>query len=291
MSVIIGYYGKNGVVIAGDKRTILFNGEEKKREMLEELLYSGKIKNDDDLSEKSAEFSVKVHILDDQKKIKQLENTLIGEVRTIGKDSKRKKMYLSKDICVILDIENDNIVKKSVKTGTGIVVFGNKYVKKIVELELKKYLSEISKMDVLKIRTIFEKILVGIENPTLSKGYDFLYCQNAEKDIESIIKKDLNDLREYREELSIKMAEMQKLMTIVNKIAKSGEIGIIKNGSLVLNESFLAIDKICLNPEIYSEIDINGNFKEGDLIEIQNGELTVKGTNNYVSVQKIICNR
>lgn len=291
MSVIIGYYGKNGAVIASDKRNILFNGEEKQREKLEELLYSGMIKNDGELLKKASEFSVNIHILDDQDKIKKSNNTLIGEVRSIGKDSKRRKMYLSKEKCAILDIENDNVKNKSVKSGTGIVVFGNKFVKKMVESELKKYLSEIPNMKVLEIKNLFEKILKNIQNPTLSKTYDFLYTDAPEKNFEKVIEEDLENLFNYRTELTIKMGEMQKLMLIANKIAKSGIVGIIKNNSLVLHDDFLAIDKICLEPTIYSEIDVQGEFEEGYTIEIDNGNLKVKETGKPVAVQKIICNR
>lgn len=49
MSVVIGYYGKNGAVIAGDKRNLLFNGIESNRAKLEEVLYSGEIKTDEEL--------------------------------------------------------------------------------------------------------------------------------------------------------------------------------------------------------------------------------------------------
>ena len=49
MSLIICYYGKNGAVVGGDRRQIFFRGEEQKRKILEENLYSGEIKSEEEL--------------------------------------------------------------------------------------------------------------------------------------------------------------------------------------------------------------------------------------------------
>ena len=87
------------------------------------------------------------------------------------------------------------------------------------------------------------------------------------------------------------MAEMQKLTMIAEKIVKIGDVGVIKNGTLVLYDEFLAINKICTEPEIYSEIEITGEFIEGDVITIDNESLKVKRTGNPVVVQKIICKK
>ena len=84
---------------------------------------------------------------------------------------------------------------------------------------------------------------------------------------------------------------MQKVMMIAEKIAKIGDVGTIKNGNLVLYDEFLAIDKVCPEPAIYSEIGIKGEFSEGDIITIDNESLKVKRTGNPVVVEKIICRK
>jgi len=46
MSLIITYISSKGCVIAGDKRRIAYFGDKSSREVLEEELYTGKIKSD-----------------------------------------------------------------------------------------------------------------------------------------------------------------------------------------------------------------------------------------------------
>lgn len=291
LSVVIGYYGKNGAVIAGDKRNLLFNGIESNREKLEEVLYSGEIKSDEELFKKASEFDVTVHINDTREKVKSLGNLLSGEVLSIGKDSKRRRMYLTKEKCAIIDIENDQITNKSVKTGSGIVVFGNRHIKHFVESEIKKQVQKLLKMNAREIRDLFEKILKKIENATLSDTFEYYFVEAGEPEFEKAVNDDLDDLFNYRHDLSIKMAEMQILTMIAEKIVKIGDVGIIKNGTLVLYDEFLAINKICPEPEIYSEIEIKGEFIEGDVITIDNESLKVKRTGNPVVVHKIICKK
>ena len=291
MSVIIGYYGKNGAVIAGDRRNLLFNGIESNREKLEELLYSGKIRTDEELMKKASEFDVNVYINDSEEKVRSLGTLLCGEVKSIGKDSKRRRMYLSREKCAVIDIENDRITNKSVKTGSGIVVFGNKYIKNLVESEIKKYIKNILKMSAEEIKNLFVKILENTENATLSGNFEYHFVETYENNFEKVIEDDLNELFDYRKELSIKMIEMQKVMMIADKIVKIGDVGKIENGSLVLYDEFLAIDRICPEPTLYCEIGITGEFIEGDVITIDSESLKVKRTGNPVVVEKIICRK
>ncbi|MBA2862973.1 DUF2121 domain-containing protein [Methanococcus maripaludis] len=291
MSVVIGYYGKNGAVIAGDKRNLLFNGIESNREKLEEIMYSGQLRTDEELLKKASEFDVKIHINDTREKVKKFGNVLSGEVLSIGRESKRRRMYLTKEKCVILDIENDQITNKSVKNGSGIVVFGNRYIKNLVESEIKKHVQKILKMSAKEISALFEKILKNIENATLSNEFEYYFVETYENNLEKVIENDLNDLFNYRKELSLKMVEMQKVMMIADKIVKIGDVGEIENGNLVLYDEFLAIDKICPEPTIYCEIGITGEFAEGDIITIDNESLKVKRTGSPVVVEKIICRK
>uniref|UniRef100_A9A8S0 Uncharacterized protein n=1 Tax=Methanococcus maripaludis (strain C6 / ATCC BAA-1332) TaxID=444158 RepID=A9A8S0_METM6 len=291
MSVIIGYYGKNGAVIAGDRRNLLFNGIESNRKKLEELLYSGKIRTDEELMKKASEFDVNVYINDSEEKVRSLGTLLCGEVKSIGKDSKRRRMYLSREKCAVIDIENDRITNKSVKTGSGIVVFGNKYIKNLVESEIKKYIKNILKMSAEEIKNLFVKILENTKNATLSGNFEYHFVETYENNFEKVIEDDLNELFDYRKELSIKMIEMQKVMMIADKIVKIGDVGKIENGSLVLYDEFLAIDRICPEPTLYCEIGITGEFIEGDVITIDSESLKVKRTGNPAVVEKIICRK
>ncbi|MBW9223771.1 DUF2121 domain-containing protein [Methanothermococcus sp. SCGC AD-155-E23] len=292
MSIIIGYYGHNGAVIGGDRRNIIFRGDPKKREELERKLYSGEIKDEEELKRVAEELGVKVYIEDERVKVKKINNTLVGEVRSIGADSRRRRMYLTKGMCAIVDILNDDIVNKSVKKGSGIIIFGNKYLKEIASRELKKYMYDFNRMSIEEVKKVIEDVLRKCcGGPTSSKDFDILYTDKRERDLEKVIKEDLEELRRYRQELRQKMEDFQKVMAIVNKIETNGEVGVIKDGKLVLNEDHLAIDKICPNPRQFKEIEVEGDFEEGDIVVIENGALKVKGKDVILKTNYIICKK
>ncbi|MDK2988029.1 MAG: hypothetical protein PWQ47_1167 [Methanothermococcus sp.] len=291
MSVIIGYYGKNGAVIAGDRRNILFRGDPKKREELEKKLYSGELKSDEELIRAAKDLGINIHIDDEKIKVRKIEDVLVGEVSSIGAESKRRRMYITKGKCAIIDILNDTITNKSIREGSGIVVFGNKYIKNLVQQELVKYKNKILKMSILEIKNLFEEILKNCNNPTVSKKYDVFYTVNCSKNFEETIENDIKDLFNYRNELKKKMFEFGKIMTIVNKIANEGEIGTIKNGKLVLNDDHIAIDKVCPNPKLFTEIEVEGNFEDGDIVVIENGNMKIKGKNENITTKYIVCKK
>ncbi|MBW9221353.1 DUF2121 domain-containing protein [Methanothermococcus sp. SCGC AD-155-M21] len=292
MSVIIGYYGNNGAVIAGDKRNIIFRGDPKKREDLEKSLYSGKIKNDEDLKEKAKELGIKIYIEDERTKIKKINNVLIGEVKSIGLNSQRRRMYLTKGKCAIVDILNDEITKKSLKEGMGLIIFGNKYLKEIVQKELKKYMYDFGRMNIEEVKNILEEVLRKCDGPTLSEEFDIIYIDKREDDLEKVIEQDIKELMEYREELRQKMIDFKRVMTVADKIENNGEVGIIKDGKLLLDDEHLAIDKICPNPKQFKEIDIEGDVNEGDIIVIEDGTLKIKNRDNIpIKTNYIICKK
>ncbi|MBW9220016.1 DUF2121 domain-containing protein [Methanothermococcus sp. SCGC AD-155-N22] len=292
MSIVVGYYGNNGAVIGGDRRNIIFRGDPKKREELEKKLYSGEIRDEEELKRIAEELGVKVYIEDERVKVKKIDNTLVGEVRSIGADSRRRRMYLTKGMCAIVDILNDDIVNKSIKKGSGIIIFGNKHLKEMVSKELKKYMYDFNRMSIEEVKEVIEDILRKCcGGPTSSKDFDILYTDKREKDLEKVIEKDLEELRRYREELRQKMIDFGKVMAIVDKIENNGEVGIIKNGKLVLNEDHLAIDKICPNPKIFKEIEVEGDFEEGDIVVIENGTMKVKGKDAILKTNYIICRK
>ncbi|HIP84316.1 MAG TPA: DUF2121 domain-containing protein [Methanothermococcus okinawensis] len=292
MSIIIGYYGNNGAVIGGDRRNIIFRGDPKKREELERRLYSGEIKDEEELKRVAEELGVKVYIEDERIKVKRINNTLVGEVRSIGADSRRRRMYLTKGIGAIVDIINDDIVNKSVKRGSGIIIFGNKHLKEIASKELKKYMYNFNRMSIEEVKKVIEDVLRRCcKGPTSSRDFDVLYIDRREEDLEKVIERDLEELKRYREELRQKMIDFKKVMAIVNKIENRGEVGVIKDGKLVLNGDHLAIDKVCPNPKQFKEIEVEGDFEEGDTVVIEDGTLKVKGKDVELKTKYIICRK
>ena len=87
------------------------------------------------------------------------------------------------------------------------------------------------------------------------------------------------------------MIDFKRVMTVADKIENNGEVGIIKDGKLLLDDEHLAIDKICPNPKQFKEIDIEGDVKEGDIIVIEDGTLKVKGKDAILKTNYIICRK
>ncbi len=291
MSIVLGYYGNNGALIVGDRRNIMFRGNLEKRKELEKELYSGRIKSDDELMKMAEELGIKIYIEDEREKVRKIDDVLVGEVKSIGADSQRRRMYLTKGRCVIIDILNDTITKKSSKNGSGIILFGNKYLKDIVQEELKKHMYNFGNMNIEDVKDTIVNIIKKCDGPTLSDELDVVYTNRKSFNIDKIIEKDLNDLKEYRNELRNKMIDFKKVMTIADKIENNGEVGTIRDGRLVLDDNHLAIDKVCPNPTLYTEIEIEGDVEDGDIIVIEDGTLKVKGKDIPVSVDKIICKK
>jgi hypothetical protein len=291
MSIVVGYYGNNGAVIVGDRRNIMFRGDPDKRMELEKELYSGKIKSEEELKKLADELGIKIYIEDEREKVRKIDNVVVGEVKSIGSDSQRRRMYLTGGKCVIIDILNDTITNKSTRGGSGIVIFGNKYLKNTVQKELKNHMHNFGKMDIKDVMNTLIEIIKKCDSPTLSEGLDAEYTDKGSFRIEDVINKDLNDLKEYRSELRNKMIDFKKVMTIADKIENNGEVGVVKDGKLILDDNHLAIDKVCPNPTIYSEIEIEGDVEDGDVIVIEDGTLKIKGKNGMVSVNKIICKK
>ncbi|MCQ6253595.1 DUF2121 family protein [Methanocaldococcus sp.] len=293
MTLVICYYGNNGAVIGGDRRQIFFRGNEQNRKLLEEKLYNGEIKSEEELYKLAEELNIKIIIEDNREKVRKLsDSVVVGEVRSLGIDAKRRRVYATKGKCAILEILNDEVTNQIIKEGFGIVVFGNKFLKKKAEEELKKT-AKLFPMMPLKnieetIKNIFEKFKW---NPTLSKEYDIYSVNKYEKNFEEVIKKDIEELFKYRDKLRQKLIDFGKVMTIVNKIVKNGEIGIIKDGKLHLYDDYIAIDKIDPNPNVFKVIEVEGDFKDGDIVVIENGDMKIKGTNKKVMTNYIICHK
>ncbi|AIJ05038.1 hypothetical protein JH146_0187 [Methanocaldococcus bathoardescens] len=293
MSLIICYYGKNGAVIGGDRRQIFFRGNEENRKILEEKLYSGEIKSEEELYKLAKELDIKIIIEDNREKVRKIsDSVVVGEVRSLGIDAKRRRVYATKGKCAIVDILNDTVTNQTIKEGFGIVVLGNRFLKKSAEEELKRTAKLFPMMPLEQIedtiREIFEKLKW---NPTISKEYDIYSINKYEKNFEDVVKKDIESLFKYREELRKQLINFGKIMTIVNKIVKNGEIGVIKDGKLHLYDNYVAIDKIDPNPNVFKVVEVEGNFKDGDIIVIENGNMKIKGTDERVTTKYIICHK
>lgn len=168
MSLIIAYVGKKGCVMASDKRRIAYFGDKENREKLEEEIYSGAIKNDEDLKKRSDELDITLKISDDANKIRYIENVIVGEVssRTTF-ETRRKRIYGTTYGYQIIEMLGSDITH-SEKGENAIILFGNKISKAMAnDLISKKWKSSFS----LKyMGEIFESVLEEVASKTPSLG-------------------------------------------------------------------------------------------------------------------------
>jgi len=306
MSLIISYIGSNGCVIAGDKRRIGFLGDEEKREKLEESLYSGTIKSDDDLIKNAGRLQISIKITDEADKVRNVdENVLVGEVtsKTPFK-AKRKRIYATTNGYAIVELLGSNIDK--IQEGdSSIIVFGNKITKKIANKSLKKHWK--SKTNLNEIKDIFKRVMdeVSSQTPSVSKKYDIfikhpqLGKKEAKKVLRDSIVADVKRLQEWREELKKEQIRVSKTIELASKIIDEGEIGKVKgiDGNklkVILNNDIQAFDvewNMVAGPGnlIEMNLDDSSDVEIGDKVVIENENLCIKRTRSGLVCEVILC--
>lgn len=132
MSLVIAYIGRNGAVMAGDLRQILFRGESSAEKILEEELYGGLITSDEELTRKAKELGIGLMIRDDKNKVSEQDGVLIGEVSSSeGGKVQKRRLYASAGSYAIADLENATMTVRQHGQGSSFVVLGNTITKKI----------------------------------------------------------------------------------------------------------------------------------------------------------------
>ena len=161
MSVIIAYIGKKGCVMASDKRRIAYFGDKDEREKLEEDLYTGKIRNDEELYNEAKKRQITLKISDDVNKIKKIENALMGEVSTkTTMEIRRKRIYGTTNGYQIVELLGSETQNKE-RGSSGIIIFGNKIAKSMANSLIKERWK--SSLSLKYIGDIFEEVIKEIE--------------------------------------------------------------------------------------------------------------------------------
>ncbi len=251
MSLIIAYVGKKGCVMAGDKRKIAYFGEN--RQSLEEELYSGEIKNNAELEQRSEELNVPIKVSDDADKIRIVGNTIRGEVSTKGThETKRRRIYGTTNGYQIIELIGSETTSRQAGD-SGIILFGNNFAKKQAELLIKRKWKVSYSLKLMG--DIFGEILEEISNktPTIGKNFDVLIKQpnfskaEAQMHLNITIDNDIKVLTKYRQQLAKEIIEKNREIELSNKIIKTGEIGevISIDGKMIevkLNDKTQAFD-------------------------------------------------
>ena len=301
------YIGRNGCVMIGDKRRIGFFGDKESIKKLEEELYSGKIKNDQELLNRSDSLNVTIKVIDDAKKVRSLGDVVVGEVRfKTTMETRRKRIYATTNGYNIVELLGSNI-EKIQKGETSIIVFGNKITKKIANDAIsKKWKSKTSLKD---IGELFKVIMneVALLTPSISKEYD-LYIKSrkmnkneAQKILRESIVRDVKLLEKWRNKLKDDLLEKARSIEMARKIVVDGEIGRVKNISgdqveVILNNDIEALDidwNVIAQPGETVSMGINDplKVKEGDLVVIENENLCIKRTKSQLNCEVILCKR
>jgi hypothetical protein len=286
------YVGPKGSVMVADKRRIAYFGKKEQREELEEELYSGHLKTDEDFNHKAKQLNITYKITEDASKIKNLENAMVGEVTTrTTTETKRRKIYSTTNAYRIIELIDSDILS-SESGEKGIIVFGNKITKSLAN----EYINQMWKSNVSLrfIGDIFLKVFenVALQTPSIGKKYDVLIQQTkftskeAKPHLDNLIEIDVKLLGKKRDELKIDLLERNKKIQMASKIIYEGDIGKVSNMEnnmlqVTLNSDVQAFDsdwKLLAKPgdNVLMIITDGKTAKIGDEVVIEDENLCLK---------------
>jgi hypothetical protein len=150
--------GSKEAVIGGDRRAISFLGS---CANLEEELYSGQIKNDEELLARAQDLGATLQVSDGREKVWKAGGVLVGEVTEISeKLQRRRRIYLVSGAHLVVDITGSEARISS--TGkVGCVVFGNRITQRLAAEGAAKAKGRLNE-------AVIESILVDVADKTAS---------------------------------------------------------------------------------------------------------------------------
>jgi len=305
MSLIITYVGSKGCVMAGDKRSIGFLGDKEQREVLEEEMYSGKIKTTEELLQRAEQLDINLKITDDVEKVRKIGDVLVGEVKLrTTTETKRKRIYGTSGGYHEVELSGSQI--KNAKSGqSSIVVFGNKFTKEIANKHLQKYWK--SQTSIKEIAKIFQRIMedVAQSTPSVSPQFDIytvhpqLNHKQAMEILRTTIVKDVKELEKWREELKTQMLNQRRDIQMAARILTQGEVGkglkvegdevevILSPGVEALDMQWNVLSRE--GETIVMKMEEPSSLNMGDLVVIENENLCVKKDKTPLSCDVILC--
>ncbi|VVB64218.1 Uncharacterised protein [uncultured archaeon] len=124
MSLIIAVAGSKEAIIAGDKRSITFLGS---CPQLEQELYGGMLKTDEDLLNRARELGASLQVSDGREKVWRRGDVLVGEVTEISPVlERRRRIYLVPGAYIMADVTGKE-AKVIGKGKVACMVFGNRF--------------------------------------------------------------------------------------------------------------------------------------------------------------------
>jgi hypothetical protein len=128
LSLVVAFAGKKMAMIGGDKRSIAFFGE---AEALEEELYSGKIRTDEELLKRAEELGSVIQIADGREKVWKRDDgeVLVGEVTELSVESqRRRRVYLVPEGYILVEISGKR-AEVSKRGKSTLIILGNRFTR------------------------------------------------------------------------------------------------------------------------------------------------------------------
>ncbi len=301
MTLLIAYVGKNGCVMASDRKRIAFMGNSEK---LEDELFSGKIKTDEELFKRAEEENVDININNDGDKIYEVGEALKGEIINKGAFvTKRRRIYGVGNAYQIIELEGSEITARS-SGKSGIIIFANKYAKN----EANKLISKKFKpsLNLEQIGDMFEEIIKEISKntPTVGENCNVLITkkvyspEEGQNYLNVVIEEDVEELKIYRMKLQDELIKQTKEIELASKIITKGPIGeiVAVDGDKVkvkLNDQTRAFGSqwnlIAAPEETVEMVSTSENPQIGDKVVIENEDLCLSKDKSPLQSNLILC--
>jgi len=126
LSLVVAFAGKKRAMMGGDQRSIAFFG---KAEALEEELYSGKIRTDEELLKRAEELGSRIMISDGREKVWKRDEVLVGEVTELSVEiQRRRRIYIVPGGYLLVEISGSRaeVLKRGKST---LIILGNKFTR------------------------------------------------------------------------------------------------------------------------------------------------------------------
>lgn len=185
MSLVVALAGIREAVIGGDRRSISFLGS---AERLEEELYSGEIRNDQELIARAKELNATLQVSDEREKVWRRGDLLVGEVTEISAQLEmRRRIYLAPGGTLVMDTTGRE-AKITSMGKIGCIVLGNRFTQKLAGDEVSKAKGRVNEELIRNILAI-----AGKSSASVSRQYTVLRTDVKQSDPKEALLKALLD--------------------------------------------------------------------------------------------------
>ncbi|MCP1393125.1 MAG: DUF2121 domain-containing protein [Methanothrix harundinacea] len=191
LSLVVGFAGKKRAILGGDRRSIVFFGG---AEALEEELYDGKIRTDEELKKRAEELGSVIQIADGREKVWKRNDgkVLVGEVTELSASSqRRRRVYLTPGGYILVEISGKR-AEVSKKGKSTLIILGNKFTR---ELAYRRLGSAGKPPEISSMKALFEEARRA--TATISPDYTLLssdeICSNPEAVLLQALREDCEE--------------------------------------------------------------------------------------------------